>query len=96
MSNAANSLWENNEERKEHFRRINLGENNPMYGKHLSEDTKDKIRQSNKLLMTEERRKKCASIIAIVKEKFLLYKNNGGTLSWNEFQRAIKSGEKHS
>ena len=72
MSNAANSLWENNEERKEHFRRINLGENNPMYGKHLSEDTKDKIRQSNKLLMTDERRKKCASIIAIVKEKFLL------------------------
>lgn len=49
----------------------------PMYGKHHSHETKRKMSETNCKL----------SVL------YHAYKDNGGTLSWNEFQRALKNGE---
>lgn len=45
------------EETRKKLREKNLGENNPMYGKHLSEETRQRMSESHKLLWTDERRK---------------------------------------
>lgn len=45
------------EETRKKLRDANLGENNPMYGKHHSDETKRRMSDSHKLLWTDERRK---------------------------------------
>ncbi len=102
------------EEAKEKNRQAHLGENNSCYGKHLSEETKKKISDANKISLlgkhaTDETRKKMSDshlghVVSddtkskLSKDKqvksaaFTSYKLSGGTLSWNEFQKAIKSG----
>lgn len=50
-------LW--TEERRENFKRLMSGENNHNYGKHLSDDTKEKLSASLKgRIISEESRKK--------------------------------------
>lgn len=103
------------EESKEKNRKAHLGENNPRYGKHLTEETKKKISDANKISLlgkhaTYETRKKMSDShlghavsndtkLKLSKDKqvksaaFTSYKLSGGTLSWNEFQKAVKSGK---
>ena len=57
------------------------GEKNPMYGKHCSEETKEKIRLGQKKTRDAYKLLYCA------------YKQHGGILKRNEFLRAIKSGD---
>lgn len=45
------------EDTRKKLRDANLGEKNPMYGKHPSEETKQRMSDSHKLLWTDERRK---------------------------------------
>jgi hypothetical protein len=102
------------EEAKEKNRQAHLGENNSRYGIHLSEETKKKISDANKISLlgkhhTEETKKKMSDsqlghVVSndtkskLSKDKqvkstaFTSYKLSGGTLSWNEFQKAIKNG----
>lgn len=42
-----NKRWRNDPEYKEYLHRKNSGSGNPMFGKHLSERTKEKLRQSH-------------------------------------------------
>lgn len=102
------------EEAKEKNRQAHLGENNSCYGKHLSEETKKKISDANRIALlgkhlSEETKKKMSDShlghtvsddtrSKLSKEKqiksaaFKVYRLSGGALSWNEFQKAIKSG----
>lgn len=57
------------------------GEKNPMYGKHCSEETKEKIRLGQKKTRDAYKLLYCA------------YKQHGGILKRNEFIRSIKSGD---
>lgn len=57
------------------------GEKNPMYGKHCSEETKEKIRLGQKKTRDAYKLLYCA------------YKQHGGILKRNEFLMAIKSGD---
>lgn len=45
------------DEQREHFSKINLGEKNPMYGKHPSEETLEKRSKSISASWTEEKRR---------------------------------------
>lgn len=42
-----NARWRNDPEHQEYLRRKNAGSGNPMYGKHLSDDAKEKLRKSH-------------------------------------------------
>lgn len=53
------------------------GENNPNYGKRLSGETKNKISEN----------------MNAVKFLYVVYKNNGGNKKWNDFQKALKTGD---
>lgn len=57
------------------------GEKNPMYGKHHSEETKEKIRLGQK------------KAFDAYKLLYSIYKQHCGILKRNEFIRAIKSGD---
>lgn len=84
--------WKNEEYRR-YMSEINSGKNNPMYGKPLSDDHKRKISEANKQRATEEYKQRRRDSMNVVKDKYYQYKSSGGTLSWNEFQRALKNGE---
>lgn len=58
------------------------GANNHNYGKHKSDITKDRLRRSC--------RKSSIERIAPVKTAYYEYKENGGFLSWNNFQKWFK------
>ena len=73
------------------------GENHPMYGKHHSEETKRKMSESQKgeksywygKNLSDETKQKMRESnntpkVAIAYKE---YKSNGGTLTWNEFQK---------
>lgn len=57
------------------------GEKHPMYGKHQSEEAKQLI--SNK----------AKSYNSAIKYMYSVYKNNNGLLKWNDFRKAIKTGD---
>lgn len=63
-------------------------------GKMCSEETRAKMSAAHKGKMCSG--ETCAKISAACKGKKVLYatyKNNGGTLKWNDFQKALKSGD---
>ena len=71
------------------------GENNPMCGKHHSDESKKKMSEKRKgTQVSDELKKKisdsCKNKMEIVKEKYIEHKSNGGTMTWNEFQKWVK------
>lgn len=73
------------------------GENNPNYGKKLSDEARTKISTNNGRYwkgkkFSEEHRTKISSAYQGKKVLYAAYKNNGGTLKWNEFQKALSNG----
>ena len=74
-----------------------LGEKNPMYGKHLSDSHKHAI--SNKLSgrkKSEEARNNSKAAIREMSDKYFKYKEDGGTLNWNEFKHNLKEQKTHA
>ena len=71
---------------------LKKGEKNPMFGKTLTEEHKQKIIEANKKCFQEMHKKVCEKI-RMMSELYEQYKNNGGTLVWNDFQRAFKNNE---
>lgn len=77
------------------------GENSPNYGKHRSAETRKKISESRigRTHSIETRKKISASglgkhnVIKSVSFMYEIYKNNGGTKTWNEFQKTLKIGD---
>ena len=74
------------------------GKNNPNYGKHLSEETKEKLRLANKGRHHSEEtkikmRNKMSENIKAIKFLYDMYKCNGGNIKWNDFQKALKTGD---
>lgn len=92
---------------------VSKGENNPMYGKHHTKETKEKISIINKEKMKginkgdknpfygkthdEETlktiREKCSAQIHHMQELYYKYKQQGGNLQWNAFQKAYTNNE---
>jgi len=78
----------------EHKQHISAG----LKGRVLSNETRAKISASNKGKQQPPLSKSAREIIskkskehlAIVKELYLLHKQSGGTLKWNEFQKQVK------
>lgn len=65
---------------------------------HPSDEARQKMRENHlgKLLPDEQKRKMSLShknYMLSVKESYKLYKKNNGTLTWNDFQKALKNGE---
>lgn len=95
------------EETKEKIRNTKIGPKNPMYSKCLSDEHKNKIRLSNiGKHHTEEAKRKISEAqkgraqpeeTRIKMEKtriaYKQYKQTGGKLSWNDFQRAYANNE---
>ncbi len=92
-------------EAKEHLSAINKGENHPMYGKKRSAETREKMSECKvgannpmygKPLSTETKEKLSVSLktyLASLKFLYCTYKNNGGSKKWNDFKRALKTGD---
>lgn len=93
ISDATKVSW--TDERREQARINNTGENNPMYGKILSDEHKLKISAALKgrktgALSKEHREtisKNVKSRMIILKEAYHRYKESGGEKKWNEFQK---------
>lgn len=81
------------------------GKNNPFYEKKHTDESKEKMRKAHLgknaywakgVSPSEETRLKlhCLNMEnrGLVLEKYKTYKNNGGTLKWNEFQKQVKQG----
>lgn len=74
----------------------NTGINNPNYGKQRSDETKEKIKNSNLSgIGFENNKKKNTESRRLIREAFLIEKNNGYNKSWNQFQKefALKNKE---
>lgn len=81
------------------------GKNNPFYEKKHTDESKEKMRKAHLgknaywakgVSPSEETRLKLHYLNmgnrGLVLEKYKTYKNNGGTLKWNEFQKQVKQG----
>lgn len=98
----------------EHTRYHNMqrsGVNSPLYGRHHSWETRNKISEHNKGKVisaeqrealrlfqtgkhhTENTRKEMQKNRSAKAFIYNIYKNNGGTLKWQSFEKAIKQGE---
>lgn len=92
---ASNKVAWTSESRREQARIANTGENNPMYGKHLSDEHKKKISNALKGRKGNSLSKDSCLLIsnavkdrmAILSPAYKVYKENKGELSWNEFQK---------
>ena len=70
------------------------GEKHHFYGKCLSTEHKQKISESTKGIPTPaEAKQKLSEGRRAVKNLYDIYKANDGDKSWNEFQRALKTGD---
>lgn len=74
------------------------GEKNPFYGKHLSDEHRAKLsasRKDKKHTDCAKEKIRAAQQARLVGLKLLYntYKNNGGDKKWNDFQKALKSGD---
>lgn len=82
---------------EEHCAKIsaaNKGKENPMYGKKHSEETRTKISAANKGKMrSEETRARMSATRKSIGVLYTAYKNNGGTLNWHGFRKALSNGE---
>ena len=73
-----------------------MSQNNARYwkGKHHSEETKEKIRAAQKgKKLSDEAYAKVSAARQCAKFLYNLYKNNGGILKWNDFNKALKNGD---
>ena len=81
------------------------GKNNPFYGKKHTDESKEKMSKAHLgksaywakgVSPSEETRQKLHYLNmenrGLVLEKYKTYRNNGGTLKWNEFQKQVKQG----
>jgi len=81
------------------------GKNNPFYGKKHTDESKKKMSKAGLgksaywakgVSPSEETRLKLHYLNmenrGLVLEKYKTYRNNGGTLKWNEFQKQVKQG----
>lgn len=94
MSIARKSWWDSHPEKKLEMSDKFKGENNPNYGKQRSEDTKKKMSEAARSAWTDERREEHKNKLIAVREKYIDYKSNGGTMTWNEFQKYLKLNSK--
>ena len=67
-------------------------------GMKFSEETKRKLSISHmNHKLTDEQKQKIGKankkLLPIKREKYRVYKENGGSLMWNDFQKALKKGE---
>lgn len=91
--------------RAAHNTHHNKGENHPFYGKHLSDEHRAKISHTHKgkkhsditreKISAAQQEMRAAQQVrfAGIKLLYSTYKNNGGNLQWNDFQKALKSGD---
>jgi hypothetical protein len=70
------------------------GKENPMYGKMHSEETRSKMSAAQKgKIHSEETRAKMSTTRKSMGVLYTTYKNNGGTLNWHGFRKALSNGE---
>lgn len=84
------------EERRKRMSQRMSGEGNPMYGKPRSEYVKQRCREAHLgTTLTAECKKKIAlnNKTKYIKLLFDVYKQNGGRMKWQAFERALKAGE---
>lgn len=82
------------EEYKRRMSELRKGSKNPMYGKHLSEETKRKIIESKQNITEETKRKMSENNFQKrISLEYKKYKANGGTLNWNEFRKEYKNSQ---
>ena len=63
-------------------------------GRKLSDETRAKMSATRKgKKFSEEHRAKMSATKQGEKVLYVAYKNNGGTLKWNDFRKALKNGE---
>ena len=71
-----------------------IGDKNPNYGKHLSEETKAKISAACRgKQLSAETKTKLRKVLSAKAAIYRVYKENGGPQNWNDFQATLKSGE---
>ena len=79
------------EETREKLRNSHLGDKNPMYGKHPSEETRKKLGTAIRASRTDEVKLKIGNSsrerMIKIKEAYSVYKKQGGKLLWNDFQK---------
>lgn len=79
------------EESKRKQRESKLGEKNPMYSKHHTEETRKKLSESIKASRTDYVKERIGASskkrMEIIKRAYNVYKSNNGPLLWNEFQK---------
>lgn len=74
------------------------GDNNPFYGKKHTDETKAKISAAHKgksqdAEQVQKMRETKLKQMSVIKNLYNAYKENGGQLKWNDFQKALKNGE---
>lgn len=92
------------DEHKSHLSQINSGENNPMFGKHHSAESRQKISDNLKGKMSGEKnpfygkkhdeeslKKKMRDYYNYCSEFYKTYKECGGELTWRQFTNALKN-----
>ena len=79
---------------EEHCAKISANHAHYWKGKKLSDETRTKMSAAQKdKKCPEEARAKMSVARQGVKVLYAAYKNNGGTLKWNDFRKALKNGE---
>lgn len=86
------------EERREFQRQINLGDKNPYFGKHHTDEEKLKISESSKLRWQNKEYRdlmisKSKNRMAAYSYMYKMYKANNGKLKFNKFRTAFKNGD---
>lgn len=109
LSNAAKKRWQSKEyrdnqakskfiwsdEKRKEFGESRKGENNPMYGKHPSDEAINKRRESLKAIWDDNKRLEWSvnvkKRLSEVSNAYKKYKADCGELTWNDFQKIYKS-----
>jgi hypothetical protein len=115
ISESNKKSWENNDSRRLSFSEKFSGENNPNFGKCLTDEEKQHISETQRKLWSDDayRQKMIKSHLGhkasdstkqkmseahkdkmrIIKSLYKTYKESGGPLKWNEFQKYIKDAK---